>query len=117
MPILPRRTNLRILCRRPRRFARAYRAALVLLSMAVAADAVTTLRNMRQFGADIELHIVQRLVSELLGVNLGVPVAKLIQLGFVLLVASWWRPWCAWMLWGCAVLYALAALSNHFMWL
>jgi hypothetical protein len=44
-----------------------------------------------------------------------VPVAKAIQLAFVLLVAAWWRPWCPWLLGACGLLYGAAAVSNHFL--
>jgi len=56
-------------------------------------------------------------VSLLVGVEAGVPIAKLLQLGFVLLVAAWWRPWCRWILLACGCLYALAATSNYFLWI
>jgi hypothetical protein len=115
--MLPRRTNLRLLWRRPGRLAFAYWPALAALGLAALADGLTTWHNLRQFGPEVELHPAQRIVSHILGVTAGVPVAKLIQLGFVVAVACWWRPWCAWLLWGCAALYALAALSNHFHWL
>ena len=35
------------------------------------------------------------------------------KVAFVILVAAWWRPWCAWILRLCGVLYCLAAASNH----
>ncbi len=117
MHILPRRTNLRILCLRPQILLLAYWPALLILCAAATADALTTLRNMQLYGPEIELHLVQRLVTEILGITFGVPAAKLIQLAFVLFVAAWWRPWCLWILWSCAALYTLAALSNHFLWL
>lgn len=103
-----------LLWRRPRRFVQAYAVVLAVLAVGATADAITTLRNGLEYGPDIELHLAQRLVSEILGVTIGVPLAKLIQLAFVLLVASWWRPWCRWMLLGCGLLYSLAAVSNHF---
>jgi hypothetical protein len=54
-------------------------------------------------------------VSEIVGVTAGVPVAKAVQLAFVLLVAAWWRPWCPWLLGACGLLYGMAAVSNHFL--
>lgn len=104
-----------ILFRRPRRFARAYRWALMLSFLGAAADAATTLRNMQLYGPGIELHLVQRLFSEVLGVSAGVPLAKITQFAFVVFVASWWRPWCPWILGVCGILYGLAAVSNHFL--
>jgi hypothetical protein len=90
--ILPEKTELPLLLRHPATFARRYWAALLLLAAGATADAVTTLVNLRRFGPSVEVHPVQRLVSEIFGVTAGVPVAKVIQLGFVLLVAAWWRP-------------------------
>ena len=60
-------------------------------------------------------HLVQRWVSQLLGVGAGVPLAKLTQLAFVLLVAAWWRPWTPWLLALCGLLYAVAAVSNYYL--
>lgn len=54
------------------------------------------------------------MLSEWFGAAVGVPLAKGIQLGFVLSVAAWWRPWCAGLLAGCGTLYGLAAVSNYF---
>jgi hypothetical protein len=115
--ILPRRTNLRLLLRRPGVFARRYLWLILMLFTAATADAITTYRNARAYGSEIELHPVQRLVQATLGPEVGVPLAKLIQLAFVIVVAAWWRPWTRWLLGICAALYALAALSNHFHWL
>ncbi len=114
---LPRRTNLILLLRRPGSVFCAYRAPLFFLCLAALADGITTLANMRLYGIETELHPVQRLFSQILGVNAGVPLAKATQLAFVILVACWWRPWCNWLLWGCASLYAFATMSNHFLWL
>ena len=113
--ILPRRSELpRLLCR-PGGFARSYRAPLLVLLASATADMVTTLINLRRYGPDVEAHVVQRWVSELVGVNAGVPIAKVIQLAFVVLVAAWWRPWTPWLLALCGLLYTAAAVSNHFL--
>jgi hypothetical protein len=117
MTCLPRRTNLRILLRRPGALLGRYRWALAVLVIGAAADFATTYRNMRQFGPEVELHPAQRMVSEVLGVTAGVPVAKLIQLAFVIGVACWWRPWCGPLMAVCGLVYAAAAVSNHFRWL
>ena len=115
MPVLPSKTELPRLVRQPHRFARAYWLALLILFVGAVADGVTSWRNARRFGPSIETHIVQRWVQELAGVNAGVWLAKLIQFGFVLFVAAWWRPWTPWLMILCGLLYAAAAVSNHFM--
>lgn len=58
---------------------------------------------------------MQRWVSHLVGETAGVPLAKVIQLAFVIVVSAWWRPWCAILLMLCGVLYAAAAVSNYFL--
>src|SRR5688500_14624871 len=107
--LLPEKTELPLLLRRPADFVRRYWAPLLVLAAGATADAVTTLLNLRRFGPSVEVHPAQRLVSEVVGVTAGVPVAKLIQIGFVLLVAAWWRPWCPWLLAACGLLYGAAA--------
>jgi hypothetical protein len=115
-PLLPRNSALPLLARQPRQFIAAYRWQLVALVLGAAADVFTTLWNLRTYGPSIEVHPVQRWVSEIIGVEAGVPLAKLGQLAFVILVAAWWRPWCRWILLACAGLYTLAAFSNYFLW-
>lgn len=112
--LLPRRTELPLLFLHPFLFARRYAVLLSLLLVSAVADGVTTYRNLLAFGPGIEVHPAQRLVFELLGPHAGVPVAKFVQLAFVLLVAAWWRPWCKALLLICSILYAAAAVSNHF---
>jgi len=114
--LLPRRTALPTLARRPREFVRTFRWPLLLLAVGATADVVTTYRNLRLYGTGVEAHIVQRWVSDVVGIHVGVPLAKLIQLAFVLLVAAWWRPWTVVILVVCALLYGTAAMSNHFLW-
>jgi len=113
MKILPLRSELPLLLHEPAGFIRRYWWALGVLIVGAAADAVTTLVNLRAYGPEVEAHLVQRWVSYVVGVNVGVPLAKVIQLAFVLLVAAWWRPWCQWILTICGMLYLLAAVSNH----
>lgn len=117
MKILPRQSELPTLLRQPSAFARRYRLVLLPLLAAGTADAVTTFVNVSRYGTDTELHPAQRFVFDTAGVAAGVPIAKAIQLGFVLFVAAWWRPWCRWILLLCAVLYGFAAMSNHNLWL
>src|SRR5436309_141285 len=111
MPILPRQTELPRLLRRPGDFVRIYWPGLVVLFIGAAADAVTTLVNLHRYGPVVEAHIVQRWVSQIFGIYAGVPLAKLTQLGFVLLVAAWWKPWTPWLLTLCGLLYGAAAVS------
>jgi hypothetical protein len=113
--LLPRGTLIPLLRRDPARFARRYRWPLLVLLAGAAADVFTTLVNLRLYGPSVEAHAVQRVVAELIGVTAGVPLAKAIQLAFVLLVAAWWRPWCTPLLYLCGTLYAAAAVSNHFL--
>ena len=117
MPAIPSRTELPRLIYRPREFARVYWLALAILFIGALADAIKTYRDMRLYGLASETHIVQRWVSEIVGIGFGVPLAKLAQMGFVILVAAWWKPWTHWLLGLCGLLYGLAALSNYFLWL
>jgi|SRR5665213_4472624 len=114
LKFLPRDSALPMLAERPREFIKLYRWSLVVLVLGVAVDLFTTLWNIRLYGAGIEMHIVQRWMSQLLGVELGVPLAKFGQLACVVFVAAWWRPWCRWILLLCGLLYTLAAVSNYF---
>jgi hypothetical protein len=113
--MLPQRTELPILLRDPTTFLRQYRWALAILVIGATADVVTTMINLQRYGASVEVHTAQRIVCEILGVALGVPIAKVMQLAFVILIAAWWRPWCSIILCACGVLYSCAALSNHFL--
>jgi uncharacterized membrane protein len=92
--ILPRHSALPLLLNAPRSFATLYRIPLVVLVLGAIADLFTTLWNLRLYGPMVETHLVQRWVSELFGVEAGVPLAKAMQLAFVLFVAAWWQPWC-----------------------
>ena len=115
MPLLPEKTELPHLLQDPPSFAARYRWPLALLALGATADVITTYRNLVLYGPSVEAHLVQRWVSEIVGVHAGVPLAKLIQLGFVLFVAAWWRPWTRWLLTLCGLLYSAAAASNHFL--
>lgn len=113
--ILPRNTELPLLLRQPREFVARYRWAMLILWAGTSVDLWTTLVNMERYGAGIEAHVVQRLMSELFGVAVGVPLAKLFQFLFVLVVAAWWKPWCRWILILCGILYGAAGVSNHWL--
>ncbi|HEY1686792.1 MAG TPA: hypothetical protein VGG19_18670 [Tepidisphaeraceae bacterium] len=115
--LLPQNSAYPLLLQNPREFVERYRWPLVILILGASADLFTTLWNLRTYGPGIEVHVVQRWVSQIVGVELGVPLAKFAQVGFVILVAAWWRPWCKWILILAGTLYALAAMSNYFLWL
>jgi hypothetical protein len=114
-PLLSRDSALPLLMQRPLAFRDRYRWYLLWLLIGASCDLFSILWNLRQYGPSIEVHIVQRWLSHWLGVEAGVPIAKVIQLAFVLLVASWWRPWCRWILLTCGTLYFLASISNYFL--
>lgn len=116
MSLLPRRSEIPLMLTAPAEFVRRYSVPLAILAAGALADAVTTFHAMSRFGPAAEVHPVQRLMFEILGVAAGVPLAKLAQVVFVVLVAAWWRPWCPWLIGGCGVLYGVAAISNHFVW-
>ena len=117
MNLIPRHSELSTLGRQPVTFLSRYRYSLAVLVVGAVLDGLTTYANVRQFGPHVETHPVQRLFFQILGAAIGVPVAKAIQFAFVIFVAAWWRPWTRWMLMICGLLYAMAALSNHFYWL
>jgi hypothetical protein len=115
--LLPCNSEIPTLLARPGEFVSRYRYALLLLLVGTILDALTTYANVREFGSHVETHPVQRLVFDLFGVTAGVPLAKLVQVGFVMFVAAWWKPWTRWILLICGLLYTAAAISNHFQWL
>lgn len=115
--MIPARSELPTLVRSPAVFLRRYWIPLGLLLVAATADAITTYRNSVAYGTGIEVHPVQRWVFEWFGAAVGVPLAKVLQVGFVIFVAAWWRPWCWAIIALCAALYGLAAMSNHHLWL
>ena len=115
--MLPARTELPLLARTPLSFASRYWLPLAVLFVGALADTITTYQNSVAYGAHIEVHPVQRWVFETFGNGLGVPLAKVLQVGFVIFVAAWWKPWCPWILIACGGLYGLAAASNHFLWI
>ena len=110
-------TNLHILARRPLLFARKYWLSLAAVTLAAALDMITTIRMMNAYGPEIEMHAPMRIMAEVFGVDLGVVLGTLGRLAFVVLVAAIWRPACRAVMLLCAVLYTLAAMSNHFGWL
>gem|GEM_PF-4107993 len=104
-----------MLLSRPGEFVRLNRPMLVVLVLGASADLFTTLWNLRAYGPGIEVHLAQRWISQIVGVEAGVPLAKAIQLGCVVLVAAWWQPWCRWIFLACGLLYGLAAVSNFYL--
>ena len=106
--------NLRILLRRPRVFLRAYRWPMIFLLLAAAADAASTIPDVRTFGYQVETHPAMRLMMYLLGPMLGCIVGKVIQVVFVIGMACLWRAWCPWILLLCGLGYWAASISNTF---
>jgi hypothetical protein len=115
MPLVPQQSELPRLLQHPLSFARSYWLPLAILLAGTVADCVTTYHNLALYGPGAETHIVQRWVSELVGVHAGVPLAKFIQFCFVVGVAAWWRRWTPWLLILCGLLYAAAAISNYYL--
>lgn len=113
--LLSQDSALPLLARKPREFVNAFRWPLAVMVLGASADLFTTLWNMRTYGAGIEVHVVQQWFSLLFGVEVGVPLAKMGQCAFVIVVAAWWRRWCKWLMLGCGCLYAMAAVSNYFL--
>ncbi len=116
MKFLGRKSNLRLLCRRPLLFARAYWWALAVLAIGALLDAVTTYQFLAKYGPDEELRPDVRLVLRIMPVWAGPFFAKLVQSAFVIFVAAIWRGWCKWLIAICGVFYCLAAASNAFNW-
>ena len=110
-------SNLPLLIRHPLAFARRYRWPLVVLAVGSVLDVLTTVWNMYRFGVGIELHLPQRLLATWLGPAWGIAVSKTVQVLGALFVAALWRPWCGWLMLLAGTLYALAAVSNYFLWL
>ena len=111
------RTNLRILGRRPGVFVRKYWPVLTAVVVAAVLDMLTTMEFMLETGPKSELHPGVRSMAEMFGVVLGLILGTLGRLVFVVVVAAIWRRACTVIMLVCAVLYVLAAMSNHFRWL
>ncbi len=103
--------------RRPGVFVRKYLPSLACLLIGASLDTATTIVFMLQTSPSEEMHPVVRAAAEVFGVWVGMVLATVGRLMFVLLVAGLWRRWCNWVLGICALLYVLAAGSNHFGWL
>ena len=110
-------TNLRILGRRPGLFARKYWPAITAVVIAAVLDMLSTINFMLVSGPQSELHPGMRAMAEMFGIVLGVVLGTLGRLIFVMVVAAVWRKACTAVMLVCAVLYFLAAMSNHFRWL
>lgn len=113
----PVKSELPTLNHHPWLFVRTYRWALLLLLVGASLDAATTMNLMYAHGTSGEVHPAMRMMAELLGITMGVPIGTLVRMGFVVFVAALWRGWCGWILLACGILYCLAAASNHFYWL
>ncbi len=111
------KTNLRVLAYKPLVFLRVYRRPMAILLLGALLDTITTMNSMYRYGTANELHPGIRVIVEQYGITFGMPVGTTVRLLAVLFVAAIWRWWCWWMLTICGILYTLAAMSNHFLWL
>jgi len=109
-----RKSNLRLLIHRPGTFLRLYRWPVLTLCIGAVLDAITTVVFLSRFGPEAELNPVFRFAAQLLDVNPGVALAKAIQAAGAVFVSALWRPWTAWLLTLCGILYAVGALINQF---
>ena len=108
------KSNLPLMIHHPGLFIRAYWPSLLILLTGAMLDAITTYRNAIWLGAEAELHPAGRIFMEVFGCGPGTWLAKLVQVSAVLFVAALWRPWCRVLMVLCGLLYAAAAISNHF---
>jgi membrane-bound metal-dependent hydrolase YbcI (DUF457 family) len=108
------RTNLPLLIHRPLTFIAAYKWGLLVLLVGSVLDAVTTYANVHPFGPRSELHPAARILWEIVGVSpFTVALSKTVQALCAVFAAAVFRRWCPWILWTAGVLYALAAVNNH----
>ena len=116
--LIPRafRTNLHVLGRRPLVFARKYWLPLLVVVIATLLDTLSTIEFMLETGTAAELHPGMRVAAEVYGVVPGTIIGTLTRLGFVVFVAAIWRKACPWVMALLAVVYILAAMSNHYQW-
>lgn len=113
----PIRSELETLAHRPVVFLQRYRWGVALLLSGALADMITTIVNLARFGTVAEVHPAMRIMAELYGVHAGIVVGTIARILVVLFVASLWTRWCRPMLVLCGVLYGVAAMNNHFLWL
>jgi hypothetical protein len=114
MRFMGKKSNLKLLVRRPIKLARFYWVSLVVLTVGCALDAITTMGFLRVYGGAAEVHPVAQYLFFMLPPEVGAPLAKLAQFVAAILVANVWRFWTRWLLLLAGVLYTLAAISNHF---
>jgi hypothetical protein len=113
----PMPSEVHTLARQPVTFLRRYRWAVAILLIGALADMLTTIVNLARFGTVAEVHPAMRIMAELYGVQAGIIVGTVVRVLVVLFVASLWTRWCRAMLVVCGLLYGLAAMNNHFLWL
>ncbi len=110
-----RKSNIRLILHHPGVFARVYWLGLAVLTVGAVLDGWTTFQNIAQYGPDIETHAALWLFVKILGpysVWLSIPA----RIGFVLLVAVLWRPWCHILMFLCGLIYLFGAAANYWMW-
>ncbi len=117
MRFMGKKSNLKLLVRRPIKLASFYGFPLLVLTVGCVLDAVTTLSFLRIYGPAAEVHPVAQYVFYMLPPEVGAPLAKLVQFGAAVLVANVWRFWTGWLFLLAGSLYVLASASNYFGWL
>jgi hypothetical protein len=115
--VVPRESHLWLLLREPLGFRDRYRWPLFLLVLAAFFDGLTTYQFLQTLGPQAEFNPFQRLVFTHLPPLAGIVLAKSGQVIAAVLVAAWWQPWCKGLMLLTALIYGLAAVSNHFNWL
>jgi hypothetical protein len=110
-------TYFPLLLAHPGRFVRRFRWAMLLLVVGGLLDGWTTVINLAQFGVEVEVHPLQRWMALHLGIVPGLPLAKALQVVTAVVVAAAWKAWTGWLMGLCGLLYSLAAISNHLLWI
>jgi len=117
MRLLGKKSNLRLLFRRPGAILCRYWPVIALLVVGATADAVTTYNFLVKYGPSEEVHPVQQIIFQILPPLPGVIFAKLAQSVFVVLVACCFRGWTTWLILLTGLLYAAGAACNHYGWM
>ena len=110
-----RKTNLRLIVRNPGLFVRAYWLGLAVLTAGAVLDGWTTFRNVAQWGIDTEAHAALWIWLKMFGPH-GIWLSIPARIGFVILVAIVWRPWCQFMMILCGLIYLVGAMGNYWLW-
>jgi hypothetical protein len=122
MRILGRKSNLKLLYRRPGALLARHWCVLLVLVIGASWDAWTTIQFVGRHGPEEEVHPVAMIFFKLAlyvlhSPALVVAVGKLVQVVFVILVAAIFRGWTGILMVSCGLLYLLAGFVNHFGWM